>query len=736
MHDVIIDDTQNCFVATTQMEERKEKLKKEAKPKRKERLAPYLIDWLEKALVIASLISLNFLIYVGAGSYDMFSSYTILTPEVWYILSGIIIFSILIIYCVSFFKLLQNLLVAAVAYYFVIAMLNQFAVFDKSTMLAGLTATYISQDLGILLSYVSHIVVALVIAGVVFLFMAFASKLKIFWFLVALICINILVIFSQLIDANEHQKFNVLKEEVINAKAKSDKKFIYIGLQGLGSYAYLDKLAEDLPKDSPELPEIKKTQDIMLGFYAHNNFIFYPQSYVEHEDAAQNYAKILNSSSSKTEDEYLLKNVYPESFWKFNRLNEKHIYLKESRLYDAFKKSKFSINAYQSSDIELCKINNEMAVHRCVERNASPIDFDNMNISAFQKTKIIMAQWLESMQIFDDFSIFYKILRPISDADTMPLVGMSYKDIDIKNSADVLDLVVDDLNKTNGNTAYFINMDLPHESYIFDEFCQVKPTDAWSNKKDLEWSQGVSTDKKRKAYMQQVRCLYGKLQKFVDNVNAKTKQRDTVIFIQGLSGLNGLSAPKQEQLFLDEFMNKNFVDSAVKDPLKKDFQIKIENCSASDILNQYLYRRKQCQEFNLNIEENLKKKILEQLHTYTISTETTEKAKKDFADWYKIWQEKQGKTTPKVSLPKIEKKAEAKVKKSEKKEEIPNKNIKKAPEVAKDIPEEKEEAVKPLSQAIKEETVQEKKVETEAEKKEEKTEVKEKDTPSQEKGKE
>ena len=39
------------------------------------------------------------------------------------------------------------------------------------------------------------------------------------------------------------------------------------------------------------------------------------------------------------------------------------------------------------------------------------------------------------------------------------------------------------------------------------------------------------------------------------------------------------------------------------------FQIKIESCSASDILNQYLYRRKQCQEFNLNIEENLKKKI-------------------------------------------------------------------------------------------------------------------------------
>ena len=103
MHDVIIDDTQNSFIATSKMDQRKEKLKKDTKPKRMERLSQYLIDWWEKALILGSLLSLNFLIFAGAGSYNMFSTYTLFTPEVWYILVGIFALSIVIIYCFSFF---------------------------------------------------------------------------------------------------------------------------------------------------------------------------------------------------------------------------------------------------------------------------------------------------------------------------------------------------------------------------------------------------------------------------------------------------------------------------------------------------------------------------------------------------------------------------------------------------------------------------------------------------------
>lgn len=701
MHDVIIDDTKNSFVATSKMEQRQEKLKKVAHPQRKriEKLSQYLIDWLEKALIIASLISLDFLIFIGSGSYDMFSMFTIFTPEVWYILGAILILSIVLIYFLSFLKLLQNLAVAAVTFYFVIIMLNQFAAFDKNTMLASLAATYISQDLGLLLTYVSHIVIAFIISALVFIFISFASKLNIFWMLSFLILCNLTVVFAQMIDNKEHQKFDVIKEEVINAQAKPGKKFIYIGLQGLSSYAYLDELSKSLPEKSPELADIKKTQDIMLGFYAKNEFSFYPQTYTKFDTASRNFAQILNTNSKKTEDEYILKNIYPESFWIFNRLNAKDTYLKESRLYDTFKKSKFNVNAYQSSGIELCKINNEMAVQRCVERNSAPIDFDDMKLSPFQKISVILAQWIESMGIFNDFSALHTIFRPFTNADTLPAIGTSYQNIGIKNSADILNIVAQDIDKANGNSAFIINIDLPQDTYIYDEFCQIKPLDQWMNKKDLPWVKSISANEKRKAYVQQVRCLYGKLQEFMEKVYKKNSPNDTVVFIQGLSGLNGLDAPKESPNFLDELMNKNFVDSAVKDPLKKAFQIKTESCSAPDILAQYLYRKKQCPEFDLNLEDNLKTKILNQLHTFSIAPDKISEAQKSFDNWYKEWQSKQN--TKEVKKPTFQNgikphSANANMKNIEKKNEVENKQIQKAPSVAKPIKEGKEDAIQPL----------------------------------------
>lgn len=712
MHDVIIDDTQNCFIATSQMEQRKEKLKKEAAPKRHRNLSQYLIDWLEKALIIYSLISLDFLIYIGSGSYDMFSTFTILSPEVWYVLAGVLILSIVTIYCLSFFKFLQNLVVSAVVYYFVIAMLNQFAAFDKNTMLASLTATYLSQDLGLLLTHVSHIVVALIIAFLSFIFVSFASKINIFLMLCFLLFCNFAAIFVQLIDSGEHQKFNILKDDVLNAKIESGKNFIYIGIDGLSSYANWDNMVKNLSPNSIDAEAINKTKNLMLGFYAKNGFSFYPHSYVLQEQGSRNFAKILNSNSKKTEDEYLLKNIYPESFWKFNHLNKKDIYMKESRLYDTFKKSKFNIYAYQSTGIELCRINNEMSVHRCVERNSQPIDFENMHLSTAQKVKIILAQWLESTKIFNDLSTLHKILRPFTNTDTLPMVGLSYENMGVKNSLDVLDIVNESLDKTSGNAAYFINIDLPKDSYIYDEYCQIKPTDKWLNKKDLPWIKNANSEEKRIAYTNQLRCVFGKLQEFIDKVNKKTNQKDTVIFIQGISGLNGLEIPKAENTYIDEFMNKNLVDTAVKDPLKKDFQLKNNSCSAADILTQYLYRKKDCPEFDINIDANLKEQFLNQLHSFSLSEESVKKAQKDFDEWYQNWRKRQKNFVPDNIIQSQDKKVQDtkasdvqkgdKEKGSNQKDIKDEKKVEKAPAITAPIAEKPENVTEPLSNKIKE----------------------------------
>lgn len=648
MHDVIIDDTQSSFMVTTQMEQHKEKLQKEKKTSKNEKFSSYLIDWLIKALIVASLISLNFLAFVGAGSYNMFSGLSFFTAEVWYILGGIIIFSMIVMYFLSFFKFLQNIVAAIVVFYFIIAMLNQFAAFDKNTMLASLAATYISQDLGILLTYVSHIVTALIIAVIAFLYFTFASKLNTFIFLIFLIMCNFLTAITQFKDSNEHQKFNIIKEDIINIKASKGKKFIFIGLQGLGSYSNLKQISQSLSEKAPEYADINKTLDTILGFYAHNGFIFYPQSYVNYVSASRNYAQILNANSRQKEHEYTLKNIYPERFWNFNNLNIKDTYLKDSRIYDTFKKSKFNIHAYQSSGIELCKINNEMAVRRCIEQNGKPVDYAGIKASTIEKTVIILSQWIESTGLFDDYSFLYNLIRPFASTDSIPLVGISYDKLEIKNSSDMLDQVVKDIKKDKGNVAYFINYDLPNDLYIYDEFCQIKPIKNWTTKNNLLWVKSSNNNEKRKAYAQQVRCVYGKLQKFIDKINQSTQPQDVVIFIQSLNGLNGLEVPQANKTFIEEFMNKKMVDSAIKDPLKKDFKLETQSCLAGKILTQYLYRKNTCNELSeLNIEPNLKEKMLNQLHNNIVSQEEIENAKKQYQTWYKTWQEKQPQTQAK-----------------------------------------------------------------------------------------
>ena len=640
MHDIIIDDTKNCYIATSQRDSKPEKQTKSPKSvKKNNNFTEKLINWIIKALILSSLISINFLIYAGAGSYNMFSATSLLTPEVWMILGSIFVISFFIMYIFSFSELFSNLIISVVVYYFVIAMLNQFAAFDKNAMLSSMAATYISPDLGLLLTYVSHIVVAIILAILSFFFLTFSSKTKIFGCLIILIMFNLLIVFTQFSDKREHQKFNILKEEVLNIKNASGKNFIFIGLPGLSSYSYLDKTIKELPKNSPEIQSIQKTMNIMLGFYAQNHFQLYPQAYVNYLNPAQNFAQSLNANSAKSEQEYRLKNIYADRFWNFNQLNNKDVYLKQSRIYDTFKKAKYNINAYQNSGIELCKIDNEMAVNRCVERNSLPIDIDNMNLTTKQKMLLLTAQWLESTGLFSNLENIYTPLKSIVDVDKFPLVGISYKNIDIKNSANVLDIVAQDIKQSNGNTAYFINLALPSDTFIYDEFCKIKPREQWINKNDVAWIKTINTKDKREAYADQLRCVYGSLQKFINDIKKQNKEKDTVIFIQGLSGLNGIDTPTVQKTFLDEFMNQKFVDVAIKDPLKGDFKLNNISCSAPNILKQYLYRQKTCPEYKeFKFTNNLLQTIKNTLHKFQVSETQISQSVKQYEDWYKEWQ--------------------------------------------------------------------------------------------------
>ncbi len=638
MHDVIIDDRQTSYVVTSKVDDKMANTpQKRISKVLRSSFVDNLLDWFIKAVLLSSLITLDFFLYMGAGSYNAFSSFSFFTPEVGFILIAIIAISFVLMYLVSFFKILQNLLLSFVLAFFVIAFLNQFAAFDKNAMLSSLVATYISSDLGLLLTYVSHVVLAIVMGFIFFLFLTYTTKTKIFALTVIVLLANAFVLFSQLIDDNNGQKFLTTNDRTVLSMDNQGKRFVFIGLPDLSSFSYFQNLKQNMPKEVLEIKELQKNMDIALGFYKKNNFMFYPQSYVLSNNADTNLAQTLNANNTKNVDDYVHKNVVSDHFWNFNLLNKKDTFLKEAKLYDSFKKSNFSLNAYQNQGLEFCKINGEFVVEKCIEKNNLPIDFGKIKISLLQRIEVILAQWLESTGLFDDMSSAYSSLRVVADADKIPMIGISYDNIGIKNSLDVLPLLAKDIATQKGNQAYFVNLNLPNQTYIYDEFCQVKQINEWENKKDLPWSKKISLADKRKAYYQQTRCIYGALQDFINSIPQENLE-NTVIVIQGLSGFDGLYSVPENANFVDEFMNAKFVDVAILDTKKSPFVVNNQVCSAPNVLKQYLYMQNSCDELNnLNLKSDLRQKILDSLHSFKIEEKQIDDALKTYDDWYQAW---------------------------------------------------------------------------------------------------
>lgn len=631
MHDVIIDDTRTSLAVTT------DKGYREPKKTKKRSFSSYLIDWVEKALIVATLLCIDFLIFAGAGSYNMFSSMTFLSLEVWYILFGIFILSIVLMYILSFSSVMQNILTAMSVSFFVVIMLNQFAAFDKNSMLSKLASTYVSQDLGLLLNNVSHIVLAGIIGFIFFLFLSWSSKKIIAYLVIFLMLMMGIIIFAQFMGGNEHQKFKIVKDDVITPNSKVGKKFVFIALPTVGSYNYINDFAEQERKNQREYESLRKTLDIMLGFYSKNNFTLYPHAYVNDIDPYNNMAQSLNANNPKKMPEYMLNNISVNSFWKFNNVAPKYVYLKENKLFDTFKRANYGINAYQAGGIEMCSVNNEMVVERCIEKNSLPVDFDDMNLNIEQKVEVLMAQWLESMGVFDDFSYVYDLLRPFVDVDTLPMIGISYKNINVKNSLDTLDMLEKDIDKDNGNKAYFLYLNLPSNTFIYDEFCRVKPIDKWQNKRDLPWAKKIGDQDKRRAYAEQLRCVFGRLERFLNKLDNSDSAKKTVVVIQGVSGINGMTK-STEKNFLEDLRNKKYVDMAIRDPLKKSFQVEYDICSAPNILKQYLYRQGKCpelKEFNLHIDAL--KEMRASLKNLNLDKSIIDKSEIEFDKWYQEW---------------------------------------------------------------------------------------------------
>lgn len=637
MHDIIIDDTPSSLAASYESSYRSSSVSSVSSKKKGNGSSGYFIGFLAKFLIVASLLAIDFLLFAGSGSYRMFSSETFLTMEVWYILAGIFVLSLAAVYLFSFSTVLQNLLVSFVVFGFVVVMLNQFAALDKDSMLSQMMSTYLIPDMGRLIGNISYVGLAVFIAliSLVVLFLAPKFVLGILAFLLLFFMFCVVGLNYQNQDSNV--KYQVVKEDESNADAQIGKRFVFIGMPTLETFNSQSEAMAQAAKDPEMYARLKESRDILLGFYARNNFTYYPYAYVDEMDPYVNLAETLNTNNDKSLSEYQLQDILIKKLWKFDDLTPKYIYLRENKLFDTFKRAKYGINAYQSKGIELCTVDNSLAVDRCVEKKYLPMDFDGMNVTDEEKVEILLAQWIESMDVFEDFSYIHGLTAPFLDADNMPLLGKSFKNADVKDSLETLDLLEKDLHKDSGNKAYFAYLNVPGDMYIYDEFCKIKPVRRWKNKVDYPWVRRGSNKDRQTAYNEQLRCVLGKLETFLKKLDNSPLKDKTVVVLQGLNGIDVLY-PTQETNFASVLKNQKYVDMAIRDPIKKGFRVGSRICSVPGIMKQYLYRKEACTELSgFNLHEKAIAEMVGVLRKHTINRDMAQNAIHSFDDWYQKW---------------------------------------------------------------------------------------------------
>jgi len=571
-----------------------------------------ILDNILLILYIFFLVSTDFILFSGSGNVVIFKRSLLPIPEVSYILLGIFVVSAVFVFLVRNSLLMKGILAAFVSFAFIFIFYKQFSMLNRYLTIG---------DFNISMGIIAGIVIAS-ICLVIFLYGEILAKVL----LTLATAVLFFHIYFAYLKHSHHPEYieSYFHQEIKNPD--NEKRFIYFMFPNLTSYAnlarYTDKKAEE-------------TRDIIQGFYQKNKFVVYPKAFVSSDKYLENMVLSLNPEK-KDAANLILNTRLLSSYWRFYNIRYEYINLKGNSLYDYFAKDGYQISAYKSRDFDMCHKQHAINVNRCIEKVNQPSNIYDANLSVSSRIKILVMEWLSSMKIFNDMSLLATILSDFVDINKIPMVGVNYSNLYVMNSPKIFNLLHEHIARDSGKQAYFVFIDLPSNMYIYDEFCQLKSTHEWMDIANLPWIKEDLSAKRREAYLQQTKCLYGELENFIERLQKDKKLNDTMIIIQGVSGTNDFTA-EAKQDYIDNFIANKSVNMAVLTMGKRKSEINPVLCSVNDIVSAYLQNKPSCsQQTDIGIHDKIKTKLNSKLNRLTsnIGKDTSE----IFTKWYEKWQ--------------------------------------------------------------------------------------------------
>lgn len=592
----------------------------------------YLVDLTVKTFICAILISIDFTLFANAGSYNLFSSSLRLNIEAEYIYLAIFIFSFLLMFIASFFRSLENIVLALCFALMCIAGINQFAVFEKHSGLLIIFNGIFSENINTVLYEYSFWIIGLAAFVFFWLLLKLLRRQFMFYFMLGLAAVLGWILSEAYLNTSS-QYFKIV---AATPKLRSDapgKNLVFLSFNSLTSPNNL----RNMYNSSKHLIDVQGSFNNALGFYTRNKFILYPNAMVK--DAYEPFLNLIaayNPDSEEDVSSHVLIAAVRNDYFNFTALQTDRIYLKDSSLYNMLHKDDYAINIYQTRDIDTCYLNNKLAAASCREKINSPIAFNNGSFSTLEKSILLSAQWLNSTGFVSSLNPLLKLAGYIHSSPALNPMGFEVGHLYVMNSFKAFDQIFENIERQTGNQAYFAVIDLPSETYVYDEFCQLKDMPKWMGENNSSFSKN-SIDSRRSAYAEQVSCLYGHLEKFIQQLDKSGHLKNTTIIIEGLNNPLGLN--KNEKDFYRQIQVKNQVALAIRPADAEKAKIDYSVCGVNEILNSYFFSHKSCREFNdIKTTDKTMTHIKNLINQDKYKKHVIAGAQKSFDEWFMAWQ--------------------------------------------------------------------------------------------------
>ena len=560
---------------------------------------------------ILFLVSTDFILFAGSGNVEVFRNSIFPIPEISIILLIFLICSSLIIFLLRNTVLFKNIFVSFITFGLVVIVYRQFSLIQQILPIEGTSIPV-------------HLAIGLGFAIICYGIFTYGNDLaKLLWVIASGI------LFFHVYTAYQNPRHSVEFVESYNSEEKNNKeneKFVYFLMPNLVPYAYLAQ--------NPDAESLR-TQQIIQGFYQKNNFKIYPKAYTPENDFLSNMVRSLNPDTNNSSQKHILKTRLLSEYWRFYNIRREYINLKDNSLYDYLHSKNYQITAYKSRDFDLCHKNHKINVDRCIEKVNQPINIYDTHLSVLSKTNILLIEWIASMRIIKKMAPLFSFLQNFFNLQKAPMIGIDYSNLYVVNSTKTFDILLQHIAEDSGKQAYIVFVDLPSNMYIYNEFCQIKTTDEWYDIADLPWIKSDLTDKRRRAYLQQTRCLFGELGYFMQKLSDKNLLDKTTIVLQGVSSVNNFQTDRNPD-FTKDFIANRLVNMAIYTGTKNKNNVDWRFCDTSQILNSYLPGKNKCTKTPvLGVHDSIVKALSREISLYAANI--NKNSQKEFDIWFQHW---------------------------------------------------------------------------------------------------